>query len=104
MRQTVPCTYLKYNGSVCDKMCYGGLCGMHVDRKPHTPCLGCGHGTYSVTGYCAAPGPCLIAQRAETARTLQAAKRAAAKHAPASIANVELDKFVDELFAELVVT
>lgn len=101
MRKTVPCTYLKFDGTVCNKSCYGGICGQHIVRVPHYPCLGCGRGTFSASGYCATPGPCLLAQRAASARAGNAARKAAKNTSP-PVTDEELDSLVDELLDEFI--
>jgi hypothetical protein len=60
-----------------------------------------------VSGYCATPGPCFLAQRAAISRTFKQAatiKRNATRSDNPStyISDKELDNVVDELFAELV--
>ena len=99
--------YLKLDGTICNKSCYGGVCGQHIDRVILIPCQGCGRGTHSASGYCAAPGPCFAAQRAAISRTARSTSKhitsARAKCAPLDAADTELDKFVDELLAEIAV-
>lgn len=60
------------------------------------PCLICGKGTQSASGYCATPGPCKRAQHATMVRATRAAERG-----PSPI-DTALDNYVDELLAEFV--
>ena len=36
----------------CGRGCYGGRCFKHRYKKSMTPCVKCGRGTTSITGYC----------------------------------------------------
>lgn len=90
--RTVPCSYLKRDGSICSRSSFGGTCFQHVGRTILFPCRLCGKGTRSATSICTTPGPCKIAQHT----AMEAAKRAA-KREPTPITSEDLDALVDEL-------
>lgn len=46
------CLYLKRDGAVCNKGCLNGYCHQHKGRSELKPCILCGRGTASATGYC----------------------------------------------------
>ena len=46
-----PCEHFGRAG-LCGRPCYNGICGLHRHRKSLIPCLLCGRGTGSKTGYC----------------------------------------------------
>ena len=54
---TRPCEYYGRKGP-CGKSSYNGTCKSHRNRESLKPCLLCGHGTASKTGYC----PCSYRQ------------------------------------------
>ena len=45
------CDYFGRNGP-CGRTCYAGRCFKHRGKKTLAPCLVCGVGTGSVSGYC----------------------------------------------------
>jgi hypothetical protein len=45
------CDYMGREGS-CGRNCYGGRCFQHRAKASLTPCICCGRGTGSLTGYC----------------------------------------------------
>ena len=45
------CAYVGREGS-CNRSCYGGRCFKHRAKTSLTPCICCGRGTGSLTGYC----------------------------------------------------
>ncbi len=54
MSYTNPHTICAYVGreGCCERNCYGGRCFQHRAKAGLTPCVQCGRGTGSVTGYC----------------------------------------------------
>ncbi len=106
----VPCTYLGYSGAVCGRGCYSGICYAHAARNPHVPCINCGRGTFSVTGYCSAKGGCITAQqrliktphpRAGKAKPPPMRSQYWDKPSKLDLGDAELDQFVDDLLAEI---
>ena len=47
-----PCEYYGRNGMNCGKPSYNGTCKIHRNRTSLKPCILCGRGTASKTGYC----------------------------------------------------
>lgn len=92
--KSVPCTYLKRNGSLCGKNCFGGICSFHARCAQHVACSRCGKGTHSVSGICSSSG-CRKAQLTVMARTLRYERSLADSEIAAP--NCELDALVDEL-------
>ena len=45
------CAYVGREGS-CGRNCYGGRCFQHRAKRGLTPCVQCGRGTGSATGFC----------------------------------------------------
>ncbi len=45
------CDYMGREGP-CGRGCYGGRCFKHRGKTRMTPCVKCGRGTASITGYC----------------------------------------------------
>lgn len=86
----VGCAYIKRDGLVCDKKCYGGICWAHARCGAMRRCRLCGRGTQSASGICHADGACRKAQHNENTRLNVAAKRA-------PLCAAELDALLDEL-------
>ena len=45
------CAYVGREGN-CGRNCYGGRCFQHRAKRGLTPCIQCGRGTGSATGFC----------------------------------------------------
>lgn len=96
------CTYLKRDGTICNKGSIGGICGVHSQCNPQKPCRNCGKGTQSVTGYCNTLGECRLSHHAITLRFFRAARRAARYVPPQAasrevVTDADLDALVEEL-------
>jgi hypothetical protein len=95
----IKCSYIRRDGSVCNKGSVRGICAIHVHCNPQRPCRICGRGTQSASGYCYAAGACRNAQRVAIVQKFYAKKKLAVNAAtsPLPITSAELDALVEEL-------
>jgi hypothetical protein len=94
------CSYLKSDGTICGASCFRHVCAVHIKCATQTPCLLCGKGTQSATGYCGAVGPCRSAQHTVNSRTSNAKYRATKKAAAVQKQSANLDAALDELLED----
>lgn len=94
------CLNITRAGKPCGRRCFDSACYKHKGKRSHTICStpGCGRGTMSVTGVCAAcPNHKQI--QAHNTRNRQAAAAAAAAAREAARAEVIFDQILAELRA-----